>query len=106
MSNRKKNSDDDDKKSSKDIAILFLKLIALIVIVVFIGTLGFIVYEGTDWVNSFQNAVFIFTTTGIVEPITTPEGKIYASLYNIITSIFVLFILGILIREAAENTIV
>lgn len=100
------NSDKNEKSiSSRDAAIFLLKIICLLILILFIGTLGFVIYEGTDWVDSFQNAAFILTTTGMVTITETRSGKIYSSIYNVITSIFVILVITILFTSGFQNSI-
>lgn len=92
--------------TSKDKAWTFVKIVFWLSLVLFVGTLGFVVYEGSNWVNSFQNAAFILTTTGMVCPTKTYSGKIYSSIYNLITAIFVILIISRLFASAVDNDIV
>ena len=92
-------------KTPKQKARTFVKVIFWVALILFVGTLGFVVYEGSSWVNSFQNAAFILTTTGMVHNTKTYSGKIYSSIYNIFASLFAILIISLLFTSAIEKDI-
>lgn len=95
--NGKKDKEDTGKHENRVLALIII--LVLITVLVLIGTLGFKLYEGHTWLNSFYNGVLTFTGTNVALPAQTSEGKIFISLYNLFSTIFILFILSIIIKS-------
>ena len=57
--------------------------VALVVISLLVGTLGYIYFENMRTIDAFANASMILASMGPLTPLTTDGGKIFASLYAI-----------------------
>jgi hypothetical protein len=57
--------------------------VALVVISLLVGTLGYIYFENMQTIDAFANASMILASMGPLTPLTTTGGKIFASLYAI-----------------------
>jgi hypothetical protein len=61
-----------------------------VVLVVFslgLGTLGYHVFGQLAWIDAFLNASMILTGMGPVDPMRTPEAKLFASFYALYSGI-------------------
>lgn len=70
--------------------------IGLIIVSLFIGMLGYHIFESLNWVDSLVNASMILGGMGPVDLMKTNEGKIFASLYALFSGIIFLVIIGTL----------
>ena len=52
-----------------------------------LGTVGYHVTEGFDWVDSILNAAMILTGMGPVNPVQTTAGKLFATVYALFSGI-------------------
>ena len=57
--------------------------VALVVISLLVGTLGYIYFENMQVIDAFANASMILASMGPLTPLMTTGGKIFASLYAI-----------------------
>jgi hypothetical protein len=71
--------------------------IALILISLGGGIVGYHGFEGFTWVDSFLNASMILGGMGPVNPVQTEGGKIFAGLYALYSGLILLIIAGILL---------
>ena len=70
--------------------------LALIAISLFAGMLGYHIFVGLSWIDSYENAAMILSGMG---PIATPEsfaGKFFAGTYALFSGIAVLAIAGVI----------
>ena len=91
--NKKKDNNNDD------ILLLFLLTFLIIFIMVTIGTLGYRVFGNLKWIDAFHNGAMVFTSTSLIVPVETYHGKIFSAFYNILSGIFVLVIIGVVVRR-------
>lgn len=61
-----------------------------------IGMAGYHFIAGLGWVDSFLNASMILTGMGPVNPMTTPDSKIFASLYALYSGVAFLTMVAVL----------
>ena len=57
--------------------------VALVVISLLVGTLGYMYFEDMQTIDAFANAAMILASMGPLTPLLTSGGKIFASLYAI-----------------------
>jgi len=70
--------------------------LALIAVGLFIGMLGYHIFVGLSWIDSYENAAMILSGMG---PLATPEtfaGKFFAGTYALFSGIAVLAIAGVI----------
>ena len=57
--------------------------VTLVVLSLFVGTVGYIYFEDMRTIDAFANASMILASMGPLTPLMTDGGKIFASLYAI-----------------------
>lgn len=62
-----------------------------------VGVLGYHIFEGLSWLDSFLNASMILGGMGEVSELKTNAGKIFASLYALYSGIFLIVCGGLLL---------
>jgi hypothetical protein len=61
----------------------------------FIGVLGYHVFEGLSWLDALVNASMLLGGMGPVNPLQTVAGKLFASFYALYSGMVFLIIAGI-----------
>jgi hypothetical protein len=56
-------------------------------IALYIGMLGYHVYEHMNWVDAFANAAMILSGMGPLTPLVTTAGKIFAGCYALFSGL-------------------
>lgn len=85
------------------IARYFLLSVALIVVSLVIGIMGYRWIVGLDWIDAFLNASFILTGMGPVNPMPTTAAKIFAGVYAIFSGVVFISSVGILLAPAVHR---
>lgn len=67
-----------------------------LVIAVSIGIIGYRVFEHMPWVDAFTNASLTLADMGLITPITTPAGKIFAGIYALLSGLVFFSFVGII----------
>lgn len=62
----------------------------------FVGMLGFHLFEKMSWLDSFLNASMLLSGEGPMEKPTSEIGKLFASFYALFSGIIFLLIVGII----------
>ena len=91
--------DGEDEFGGGDPLFLILLVLFIIFIMVTIGTIGYRIFGEIEWIDAFHNGAMIFTSTSLVTPIDTYNGKIFSAFYNLLSGIFALIIIGIIVRR-------
>lgn len=80
-------------------------LIAAVVICVslFIGMLGYRMFEGLSWIDAFLNAAMLLGGMGPVEAPVSFAGKLFAGLYSLYCGLVVIFAAGIILAPVAHR---
>ena len=99
----KKKDDTDEECNEPNRLLVLLYILAIVVVVITIGTIGFHMYAEHSWLDSFYNACLTFTATTVTVEVEPDAGKIFTSIYNVLSTIFILFILGIILRTIVEE---
>lgn len=60
------------------------------------GVLGYRMIAGLDWLDALLNASMILTGMGPVDPMRTPEAKVFASLYALFSGVVFVSSMGVL----------
>ncbi len=68
----------------------------LIVTTIFIGAIFYHAIEGQTWLDAFLNSVMMMTGLGLQSGLTTDLGKVFTSVYALLSSIVFFFVLAIL----------
>jgi hypothetical protein len=77
--------------------------IALVVISLAAGMLGYHVLEGRPWIDSFLNASMILSGMGPLWDPRSSGGKIFAGLYALYSGLAVLIIAGVILAPAVHR---
>ncbi len=91
------------RKNNTHFPNLFLHLtrnifvgILLIVVVLFIGMLGYHTFEQMTWVDAFINASMILSGMGPVSQLHTTAGKLFAGCYALFSGLAFIVIVAII----------
>lgn len=76
---------------------LFLLTVALGVLSLVLGMVGFHVFEGFSWLDAFLNAAMLLGGMGQVSPLVTDMGKFFAGCYALYCGVFVVVCSGLLL---------
>jgi hypothetical protein len=71
--------------------------IALILVALFIGMVGYHLLEGMSWINSFLNASMILSGMGPATELKTEAGKIFAGVYALFSGLAFIAIIVIML---------
>ncbi len=69
------------------------------------GTLGYHQLEGLPWIDSLLNAAMILSGMGPVSELHTPAGKLFASLYALLSGFLFLTVAGLLFAPLLHRMI-
>ena len=84
------------KKFYARIIVHSLGALALVIVSLLIGILGYYYTENLSWIDSLLNASMILGGMGPVNEIHSETGKIFASFYALFSGIIFLVIVGLL----------
>jgi sterol desaturase/sphingolipid hydroxylase (fatty acid hydroxylase superfamily) len=71
-------------------------VLAAVSISLAVGVIGYRVTARLPWIDALLNASMILGGMGPVNPITTPSGKVFASLYALYAGLFFIAVAGVL----------
>lgn len=79
--------------------LLLSLLIALVLILValYIGMLGYHIFEKMSWVDAFVNASMILSGMGPLGTLSTTSGKIFAGCYALFSGLLFISLIGIVL---------
>jgi hypothetical protein len=75
----------------------------LIVFSLALGMLGYHVFVGLGWTDSFLNASMILTGMGEIDTLVTTGGKVFAGLYALFSGVAFLTIIGVLVAPVVHR---
>lgn len=75
----------------------FLTIFILFLIVLFIGILGFYIYDKQNWTQSFYNAATTMSTVGATVMPSSDNAIIFSGLYSLFTGLFFVYIIAFFI---------
>lgn len=97
-------SEDSNDLDNLNTTELFIILVTIMVLVILVGTLGYHIFGDMSWIDAFHNGSMILTSTSLVTPVNTYEGKLFSSFYNLFCGIFIIVIIGIIVRKLLPNS--
>ncbi len=97
------NNIDGEDEEGGDVAFFLLLAFIILFLIITIGTIGYRIFGELSWIDSFHNGSMVLTSTSLVTRVQTYTGKIFSSFYNILTGIFILIILGVVVRKALNE---
>ena len=77
--------------------------IAVVVVSLGIGMIGYHVFEKLPWIDAFVNAAMILSGMGPVATLQTDGGKIFAGCYALFSGIALIAILGIIFAPVVHR---
>jgi len=77
--------------------------ILLILIVLFIGIIGYHWTAGLGWVDSLLNASMILGGMGQVDPLTNTAAKVFASVYALFSGLVFIAVMGFVFSPIAHR---
>jgi hypothetical protein len=76
---------------------------ALIFAAVAVGAIGYRWFDNLPWVDATLNAAMILTGMGPVDPISTPQAKVFATVYALFSGVFFLTMVAVLLAPAVHH---
>lgn len=86
--------------AQEEIIIIIVALVGIVLI----GTVGYHLFASLPWLDAFHNSALIVGGTGIVDPIKSTGGKLFSSIYALISSIIVIVLIIYLINKLLQRT--
>ena len=77
--------------------------LAVIVVSLFIGMVGYHILEGLRWIDAFLNASMLLGGMGPVNTPVTFGGKLFAGLYALYCGLAVILVAGIILAPVAHR---
>lgn len=77
--------------------------LALIVVSLFVGMVGYHVLEGVSWMDAFLNASMLLGGMGPVKIPVTFGGKLFAGLYALYCGLAVILVAGVILAPVAHR---
>ena len=71
--------------------------LAVVVLSLLVGSLGYMYFEGMRMIDAFANAAMILSGMGPLNPLVTDGGKIFAALYAIASGFLLLGLAGLML---------
>jgi hypothetical protein len=62
-----------------------------------VGTIGYHVFDGLNWIDSFLNASMILSGMGPVDKMISSSAKIFAALYALFSGLVFIGVMGIVL---------
>jgi len=81
----------------------FIASIALVVVSLFLGMLGYHYYEDLPWRDAFLNAAMLLGGMGPVESPQTDGGKLFAGFYALYAGLVFLIAAGVILAPALHR---
>ena len=97
-------SEEDDVEKTTTISDIILILILIILIELIIGMLGYRVFNRNSWSDSFRNSSQVLTSVGENVIAIDIVGKIWSSIYALVTFFISVLIIGLLAGSIASGT--
>jgi hypothetical protein len=82
---------------AKRLVYSFIVAIAIIIVALIVGMVGYHHYETMSWVDSFVSASMILSGMGPLGSLTTDGGKIFAGCYALFSGLAFIAIIGIIL---------
>ena len=80
-------------------------VVALLAGSIFIGMWGYEHFEQLAWRDAFLNSAMLLGGMGPVDPLKTPDGKLFAGFFALYAGIVFLFSAGLLIAPIAHRVL-
>lgn len=80
-----------------------LVALAIMIICLLIGTLGYHFTARMDWLDAFHNASMILSGMGLVDPVKTESGKIFSSFYALFSGVVFITNIGLILAPAMHR---
>jgi hypothetical protein len=77
--------------------------LTLIAVSLFVGMVGYRLFEGLTWIDAFLNASMLLGGMGPVNAPVTVGGKLFAGLYALYCGLAVIFVAGVILAPIAHR---
>jgi hypothetical protein len=77
--------------------------LAVIVVSLLLGMVGYHEFAGFDWIDSFLNAAMLLGGMGPIGDIATSAGKIFAGLYALYAGLVLIISAGVLLTPVLHR---
>ncbi|HSL47479.1 MAG TPA: hypothetical protein VK878_00340 [Candidatus Deferrimicrobiaceae bacterium] len=77
--------------------------VAVIVVSLFVGMVGYHILEGLSWIDAFLNASMLLGGMGPVNTPITFGGKLFAGLYALYCGLAVILVAGVILAPVAHR---
>ncbi len=74
----------------------FIAGLLAIAAALFIGMLGYHIFEHMSWIDAFANASMILSGMGPLGTLVTESGKLFAGFYALFSGLFFIFVIAII----------
>jgi hypothetical protein len=81
----------------------FVGALAIIIVSLIIGMLGYRYYEGLSWLDAFLNAAMLLGGMGPVESPKTEGGKLFAGVYALYAGLVFIAAAGLIVAPALHR---
>ena len=76
---------------------------ALVLLALAGGASGYHVFDRLPWLDAVLNAAMILTGMGPIAPLSTPEAKVFATVYALFSGVFFLTMVAVLLAPALHH---
>jgi len=87
------------------VAVAFLLVLAIALVALFVGMLGYHYIAGLAWIDAEFNAALILTGMGPVDPMPSAAAKLFASAYALFSGIVFLTSAGIVLAPVFHRVV-
>ena len=79
--------------------------VAILAIALGAGIAGYHYFIGLEWLDAFLNASMILGGMGPVDPVTTPDGKVFAGAYALFSGLLFVLIAGLVLAPVLHRVL-
>ena len=94
---------DENNGKKSNISEIIYNIILILTIELIVGIIGFHIYNNLNWIDSFKSASLIIPGVAENIPATTMSGKLFTSIFSLITGFITFVIIAILVGEIIIN---
>lgn len=87
------------------VAMNLLVGVAIILVALAIGMIGYHATERMDWLEAFLNAAMLLGGMGPVDPLRTAAGKLFAGMYALFCGLLIVLVSGIVLAPVLHRVL-
>ncbi|HEY4100559.1 MAG TPA: hypothetical protein VGM20_06760 [Gemmatimonadales bacterium] len=81
----------------------FLLALAIVIVSLIVGTMGYRVFARFEWIDSFLNAAMLLGGMGPIGEIPTTSGKLFAGIYALYAGLVLIAASGVLLAPVLHR---